>query len=137
MTPTIAASPVQAAALRRTVRAVTFEETLSALQHLIGRRVTVKVTVGARGAPQVTIAFIEGDLLRTLNRGPAVMPDLDAGVEAWDEHDAHFVVVGHASTGFYLSPQAFHDARWLSDEPGGALWIEHGPDIVVTVVPAV
>ena len=62
-----------------------------------------------------------------------VMPDLDAGPEAWNEHDAHFFAVGDAGNGFYVSPQAFRDARWLNNERQ-TLWIEHGPDVVIAVV---
>lgn len=112
---------------------MTFDETLAALASLMGRKVAVSLTVGARGKPQVTLAFIEGRLTRTMNRGPAVMPDLDAGPDEWNEHDAHFFIVGDdPRTGFYLSPQAFHDARWLDGRY--SLWIEHGPDVVVSVV---
>jgi hypothetical protein len=68
-----------------------------------------------------------------MNRGPAVMPGFGAGTEEWNEHDAHFFVVDDDPvTGFYLSPQAFNDARWLVKDQ--TLWIAHGPDVVVAVV---
>jgi hypothetical protein len=112
---------------------VTFEETLVALHEIIGEPIDIKITVGAVGSPQVTIGFMKGTLVRAINRGPAVMPDLDAGPEAWNEHDAHFFAVGDAGNGFYVSPQAFRDARWLNDERQ-TLWIEHGLDVVIAVV---
>ncbi len=112
---------------------MTFEETLTALQGMLGRKVTVAISAGAPGTPQVTVASIAGRLARAMNRGPAVIPADDAGVDEWNKHDAQFFVVGESSeTGFYLSPQAFHAARWVTE--GQSLWIEHGPDVVIGVV---
>lgn len=92
------------------------------------------MTVGARGEPSITACFMKGTLKRGMNRGPAVMPDLEAGVEAWNEHDAHFFVVGEeAGTGFYVAPQMFRTARWLSPTQHD-LWIEQGPSLVISVI---
>jgi len=114
---------------------MTFDETLAAIQEMLGERIDVKITVGAPGSPGVTIAFMSGTLLRSVNRGPAVMPDIDTGPAEWNDHDAHFFAVGDEHNGFYVSPQGFSDARWLGDEHQ-TLWIEHGPDTVVAVVRA-
>lgn len=117
-----------------------YEEALGAMLGFIGQPISVAITAGPRGQPSVTIAFIEGVLSRAQNRGPAVMDysgeaigDSDAVLKMFNEHDAQFFAVGDQGTGFYLSPQAFHDARWL-DEDHNSLWIEHGPDVVIAVV---
>ena len=52
------------------------------------------MTVGGKGQPSITVGFMRGRLQRAMNRGPAVMPDLEAGPEEWNDHDAHFFVVG-------------------------------------------
>jgi hypothetical protein len=112
---------------------LTFEETLRALLGFIGEAVSVTFRVGARGEPSVTVGFMEGRLTRAINRGPAVMPDIGAGVEEWNEHDAQFFEIGDGGTGFYVAPQAFTSARFLSPTKHD-LWIEQGPYLVVAVV---
>jgi hypothetical protein len=113
---------------------LSFEETLAALLGLIGEPVEVAMKVGAQGQPSISVGFMRGRLQRAMNRGPAVMPDLDAGPEAWNDHDAHFFVVGDdGGTGFYLAPQMFESARWLSPTQHD-LWIEQGPYLVVSVI---
>jgi hypothetical protein len=113
---------------------LSFEETLAALLGLIGEPVEIKLTVGGKGQPSITVGFMSGRLQRAMNRGPAVMPDLEAGPEEWNDHDAHFFVVGDDDgTGFYLAPQAFESARWLSPTQHD-LWIEQGPYLVVSVI---
>lgn len=114
---------------------LSFEETLHALLGLIGQPVEIAIHVGARGEPSLSVGFMEGRLTRASNRGPAVMPDMDAGVDAWNNHDAQFFVVGDGGgTGFYLAPQAFRTARWLSPTQHD-LWIEQGlyPTVCVVV----
>lgn len=113
---------------------LSFEETLHALLGLIGEPVEIAIQVGARGEPSLSVGFMEGRLTRAANRGPAVMPDLDAGVDAWNNHDAQFFEVGDGGgTGFYLAPQAFRTARWLSPTQHD-LWIEQGPYLTMCVV---
>lgn len=113
--------------------ALSFEETLHALLGFIGEPVSVTFWVGVRGEPGLTVGFMEGRLARAINRGPAVMPELDAGVEEWNEHDAQFFEVGDGGTGFYVAPQAFTTARFLSPTKHD-LWIEQGPYLVVAIV---
>jgi hypothetical protein len=114
--------------------ALSFEETLAALLGLIGKPVEVAMNVGAPGEPSFSVGFMQGPLRRAMNRGPAVMPDLDSGPDAWRNHDAHFFVVGDdEGTGFYLAPQMFNGARWLSPTQHD-LWIEQGPYLVVSVI---
>jgi hypothetical protein len=110
---------------------MTYDEALAALVGFVGREVTIMITAGARGTPGATIAFIHGRMERAENRGPAVMPPLGAGPDEWNDHDAQFFVVGSRETGFYVSPQAFHGAEWTAEH---SLRIEHGPDVVLSVV---
>lgn len=113
---------------------LTFDQTLAALLGLLGEPVEVKVSVGARGSQSITAGFMAGRLSRGMNRGPAVMPGLDAGPDEWNKHDAHFFVLGDdGGTGFYVAPQAFSTARWLSSDQHD-LWIEQGPYLVTSVV---
>ena len=115
---------------------LSFEETLSGLLGVIGERVEVMITSGKRGEPSLTVGFMEGTLTRGMDRGPAVMPDLDADVAAWNEHDAQFFVVGdNGGTGFYIAPQAFSTARWLSADEHD-LWIEQGAVVTSVIVPS-
>lgn len=71
-----------------------------------------------------------------MNRGPAVILDLHADMKAWNEHDAHFFVVGESGgTGFYVAPQTFTTARWLSVDEHD-LWIEQGAVVIAVIVPS-
>jgi hypothetical protein len=111
-----------------------FEETLAALLGLIGESAEVAMKVGPRGETTISAGFMRGRLQRAMNRGPSVMPDFDAGPEAWNDHDAHFFIVGQDDgTGFYLAPQMFEVARWLSPTRHD-LWIEQGPYLVISVI---
>jgi len=107
---------------------MTFDETLGALLGLIGQRVRVRITVGV-----LTVAFIDGFLERTLDRGPAVLPGLGSGPKDWENHDTHFFAFGGTGeTGFYVSSEAFVSARWLGVEKD-SLQIEQSPDVMLSV----
>lgn len=111
-----------------------FDQTLAALLGLIGQKVEIKLDVIVRGESGITAGFMSGVLRRAVNRGLAVMPDLDAGVDEWNNHDAHFFEVGsEPGTGFYVAPQSFRSARWLSPTQHD-LWIEQSPHLVIAII---
>jgi hypothetical protein len=102
-----------------------FDATLATLLALVGEVVGVHIWVGKRGQSSITAAMLQGVLKRTENRGPSRMPDDPSDVKAWNDHDAHFFVVGEDdSNGFYLDQGTFGTAHPIENPHGQGVFVE-------------
>ena len=99
---------------------MTFEETLAALQGMIGK--DVKISVGAASGSPAIIGAWEGRLAAaTDSLGPI---GADGGTEA-----LYFHLARDLGSGFFLHAETFRGARWIVDEsePDPVLEIISGP----------